>query len=355
MSRSLLVLALLGATLPGATVELLDGRRQDLPDLTALSSLPLRDTDRVILGDAPPARPGLGVWLADGSWVPAQRLAADGVNRLRIDGPLGTCTVPLAAVRGWGTTEPASATAGDRVALGGGPVEGQVTGLGADSILRLRTTLDPEPIAVPLADVASASLQVAALAPVQPALVGLLAEDRPPTRFSVGPAGLVLGVGGSPVVAPPTALVVEGPRRHWLADLTPQEVVDEGAFGVVWPWTRNTDLEGGPLRLGGRRALSGLTVHSVARLTWNLAGAYTQLRGRIGISDLVGAEGDADVRLLVDGREAWRERRLRGGEAPRDLQVDLVGVRTLSLVVDLGERYDIGDHVSLVDAALIRP
>jgi len=350
----LLALLAVAASLPAATVAGLDGSERTV-DLTpaAFATLPLADLDRIVLGTGDLPKAALGVWLADGSWLPVEALRADGADRLRLIGPLGEVTVPLAAVRGWGPAEPPAGTQ-DRLVLGGGPVEGQVAGLTADGVLSIRTTLDPEPIRVPLAEVAAAALRVPALPPARPALLAMLAEDRPPVRLVPGTAGLTLAVGGSAVTAPAVELVVDGPRRAWLSALDPVEVHDEGAFGVVWPWRRDTDLRGGPLRLGSRRFASGISVHSAASLAWNLAGAYTRLRSRLGIADLVGTEGDADVALLVDGQERWRERRLRGGELPRDIDLDLTGAQRLTLVVALGEHHDIGDHVTLAGAYLVR-
>ncbi|MBN8527463.1 MAG: NPCBM/NEW2 domain-containing protein, partial [Planctomycetes bacterium] len=57
--------------------------------------------------------------------------------------------------------------------------------------------------------------------------------------------------------------------------------------------------------------------------------------------------------LAGDGRELWRAR-LRGGDAPRSIDLDLAGVKRLELRVEAGERHDIGDHVVLADAQLIR-
>ena len=352
--RCFVAALLCGPTLAAATITTLDGqtREQDLRP-AVLATLPLTDLDRIVLGAEQPVKAGPGVWLADGSWLPYTRLAADGKDRLRIDGPLGTCSVPLAQVRGWGPTDP-PAGEHDRLVLGGGPVEGQVTGLSAEGVLSFRTTLDPEPVPVPITDISAAVIRVAAVTPAMPALLATLADDRPPVRLKVLPSGLALAIGGSIVTPPPTTLIVDGPRRQWLSALTPSSVREDGAFGVVWPWKRDTDLDGGPLRLGGHRYASGVSVHSAAVLTWTLGGTVTRLRALIGIADLVAPEGDADVTLTGDGRELWREKRLRGGEPPRTLDLDLTGVTSLTLTVGLGERYDIGDHVTLADAYLVR-
>ena len=353
--RGVAALLLVGAALPAATVTLLDGTQRDqtLTDPAVLASLPLADLDRIVLGPLDPPKAGLGVWLADGSWIPATRLGAREKDVLRIEGPLGIVSVPLGQVRGWGPVDPPSASQ-DRVVLGGGPVEGQITGLSPDGMLTIRTSLDPDPIAVPVADIPVASIRVADVPPRLPALLVTLAEDRPPVRLQATPAGLALALGGSVVTLTTGTLVVDGPRRQWLSALAPQEVRDEGAFGIVWPWKRDTDLDGGPLRLGGQRYATGVSVHSAATIRWNLGGAYVRLRSLIGIADLVAPEGDATVALVADGQVRWQEPRLRGGEAPRALDLDLTGVQTLTLTVGLGERYDIGDHVTLADPYLVR-
>jgi hypothetical protein len=148
-------------------------------------------------------------------------------------------------------------------------------------------------------------------------------------------------------------LRVEGGRRVYLSSLVPASVQEDGMFGVVWPHARDSAIGGGPLLLGGRRYGRGLTVHSVARLTWRLDAACIRLRAMAGIADGFAPEGDAVAILRGDGRELWRAR-LRGGDAPQAIDVDLSGLAVLELSVEAGERYDIGDHVVLADAQVIR-
>jgi hypothetical protein len=55
-----------------------------------------------------------------------------------------------------------------------------------------------------------------------------------------------------------------------------------------------------------------------------------------------------------EGRELWRRTGIRGGQPAVAVAVDVVGVKNLIVTVDYGARYDIGDHLVLADAALIR-
>ena len=43
----------------------------------------------------------------------------------------------------------------------------------------------------------------------------------------------------------------------------------------------------------------------------------------------------------------------RGTDQPQDIRLDLTGARSLALHVELGERYDIGDHVVLANAWIL--
>ena len=149
------------------------------------------------------------------------------------------------------------------------------------------------------------------------------------------------------------ALRVEGGHRAYLSDLPLAEVRDEGLFGVVWPHRLDRAIAGGPIRVGGLRHAKGVAVHSVARLGWDLGGGYARLRALAGIDDAVAPEGDLVAVLEGDGRELWRAR-IRGGERPLPLDLDVSGVKRLTLRVDAGERHDIGDHLDLADAWLVR-
>jgi hypothetical protein len=205
-----------------------------------------------------------------------------------------------------------------------------------------------------VADIPAARLAVPRITPTLPTLLVSLAGDRPPLRLEAVAGGLVTAVGRAPLSSPGGTLTVDSPRRVWLSRLPPARVEDLGHFGVVWPWKADTDLDGHPLRLAGRHHATGLTVHSVAALEWEVGGAFLRLRGLLGISDAVAPEGDAHVTISGDGRTLYDEPRLRGGQEPRALDLDLTGVQRLVLQVGLGQRHDIGDHVVLADVGLVR-
>lgn len=359
--RALILLAC-AAALPAATAALLDGERVAGPSASfdpragtvtiAGRTLRLADVDWIETGAeaaAPAGEAQPGIWLTDGGWLPADRIeaATDAIVAVRGAQRL---TLPLAAVAGWGTQLPPPGE-GDQLQLAGGTVAGRVEGLAAGA-LRFASALTPQ--ALPLDQVVALRLAVPPRPPRGLHLLAALHRDRPALRLAPTATGAALAA--APAEAVPTdglRLRVEGGRRAWLSALTPSAVSETGAFGTVWPTVRDQDQDGNPLVLDGVRAERGLVVHSAAALTWRLDGGYVRLRGRIGIADNVRPEGDCTAELVVDGKALWQGR-LTGATPGTALDLDLTGARTLELRVALGERHDIGDHVALADAYLIR-
>ena len=339
----------------GAASVIFDGDRL----IVGSQALQLADCDWLELGTAavPPATaaPRFGIWLTDGSWLPATAMAAVG-DAIRATTPFGLHDVPLTRIAGWGNHEVAPAADGlDRVLVASGPLDGRVRGLMNGKLL-VATSLDPEPLAFELGEVQGLRLAQSARAADGLSLWAVSDVLRPPTRLQVRGAQIVLAASGQPVTGellPTLRLRVSGGRRQWLSDLTPAQVVEQGAFDVVWPWRRDTDLDGGPLLLGGVRQTKGLTVHSAAAITWRLDGAYLRLRTQLGIADVVAPEGDLLATFRGDGQQLWQGR-VRGGQPIQVLDLPLAGIAELRLEVALGERFDIGDHLMLGDAYLVR-
>lgn len=337
-----------------ATVTGFDGRVSTPERLPALA-----DIDSVVLGSGPvPLASGtLGVQLVDGSWLPAEAVVAGAKpDHLLVRGPFGALELPLEAVAGWGDPPPAAPERGDAILVESGLLAGRVNGL-RNGTLTFLSALDPEPLALPLEEIRGAHLGNPVRRPDGLRLRATTDPGRPGLDLIVAGDGLALAA--VPAVRLDSAalgalvLRVEGGRRVYLSDLAPASSREEGMFGVVWPSTRDRALDGGPLRLAGVLRAKGLVVHSAAVLGWKLGGGYVRLRAEVGICDSVAPEGDCVAVLRGDGRELWRAR-VRGGEPVRRLDLDLAGIAALELAVETGERFDIGDHLVLADAQLIR-
>ncbi len=327
----------------------------------------LDDVDAIELERADGAEARLnstGVLLADGGWLPARTVAAGKDDHLAVDlggGKDGKNLVelPLLAVTGWGRQD-LPVRERDLVLVNGQQAGGRVQGIAGGKLMFAAEGSD-QAVALDFDKIGAVRLKPGPQRAQRGAtLLAALDQQRQPVRLLAGPrvalaAAPAVELGGwdAPFLAG-ARLRVEGPRRHWLSDLKPSTVEEKGMFGVTWPWKRDSDLDGEPLRLGGVRYVRGLTVHSQARLTWKLAGAYRRLHTLVGISDTVAPEGDLAVALVADGKTLWSRDRVRGGEAPVAVDLDLTGAQVLELKVDYGQRYDIGDHCVLADAFLVK-
>jgi len=140
-----------------------------------------------------------------------------------------------------------------------------------------------------------------------------------------------------------------------LASLKPVAVKAHGFFDKAPKHRVNRSAGGGPLLLAGRTFPRGLGVRSFTELTYDLAGGYKSLVATVGIDDSVRPAGDARVTVLGDGKVLGKPVGVRGQDAPRQVRVDVTGVKRLTLRVDFGaDQLDVADHVNIVAARLIK-
>lgn len=143
-------------------------------------------------------------------------------------------------------------------------------------------------------------------------------------------------------------------RLTFLSDLVPLRYDFTPFFQKRWDYACDKTLTGRPIRLAGRRYPKGVTMHSRSSLAYALGRQYRQFVAVAGIVDEMADRGDATLAVVGDGRVLWEARNVRGGEEPREVLVDVTGVRELSLHVDFGEGLDLSDHACWALARLIR-
>ena len=141
-----------------------------------------------------------------------------------------------------------------------------------------------------------------------------------------------------------SSLRVRSPRVVYLSDLTPAAERTEGMLHRPWPVRRDRNVSAKPLSIGGRVFDKGLGVHSRTELDYQIGGAYESLVATIGIDDAVRPAGSVIFRVVGDGKVLFDSGILTGKEPPRDVKVDVTGVKMLTLVVDYGDGLDLSDH-----------
>lgn len=150
-------------------------------------------------------------------------------------------------------------------------------------------------------------------------------------------------------------LAVSSPRVRWLADLPPREVDQRAMLAWPLPWRRDHSVSGGPLKMSGLRFARGLGMQAGTRLIFEPPAEAAWFVATVGLDDAARQRGDCVVVVRQDEeqREPLARLRLRGGERPRELLVPLVRHKRLTLVVEPGVGFDVGDHVDWGDARLI--
>lgn len=148
----------------------------------------------------------------------------------------------------------------------------------------------------------------------------------------------------------------------YLSDLEPASVNWTPYFGGGQPLPRRSELyaprkdiglDSTPLELDGKTYTKGLALHSRTELVYRLPGKFHWFRALAGIDDGVRPRGN--VRLVVRGdARILLDISLSGTEAAKPIDLDLQGVRRLAILVDFGEDLDVGDHLDLADARIVK-
>jgi hypothetical protein len=141
-------------------------------------------------------------------------------------------------------------------------------------------------------------------------------------------------------------------KLSYLSDLDPIEKDETSTEDLVFPYRRDRNLYGGPLRLKGETYSKGLALHSRTVLTYDLGSEYQLFRAVLGVDDVVRSENGAAVYVKViieaDGRELFRGD-VRSKDDPKPLALDVKNVRRLRISV-VSPLLDLGNQVDLCDA-----
>jgi hypothetical protein len=116
---------------------------------------------------------------------------------------------------------------------------------------------------------------------------------------------------------------------------------------------RDRALEGGELALGRRTYRKGLALHSRTRLVYRLPEGYRRLTALAGIDDRLSDQGSVKLDIVGD-EKTLLSAIVTGGDAPLPLDLDVSGVRRLTILVDFGNDQDVADHLDLCDLRIIK-
>jgi hypothetical protein len=107
------------------------------------------------------------------------------------------------------------------------------------------------------------------------------------------------------------------------------------------------------MRLDDKSYKKGVSLTSRTKLVYRLPAGSKRFRALAGIDDAVGNLGSVQLVIQGDGRQLYSGK-LTGSDAAVDLDLDLAGVRRLTVFVDFGEDMDIADHLNLCEARIVK-
>ncbi|WP_171183579.1 NPCBM/NEW2 domain-containing protein [Alienimonas chondri] len=332
---------------------------------------------RLPLPEAPPAVAESAVLLAGGSVLPVSAVTlVDGVLQASSPG-LGTVSLPGAAVRAirfrpltgadlerWDELA-TSGPDGDLVVVRRGErldkLVGSVGGVGEETVPFLLngsevplprgrsnfigivfggTDLDAKPVAILHPHVGGA-LRAASLNITAEGMAEMKLVDGPSVTVPLSGVASIDFAAGS--VTPLADLPLRGgpdPDSVWADD--------------QWIVGRNLNLQSEPIGIAGRTFDRGLVLHAPTSYEWRLPKDTGRLRATVGIEDARRTLGVGAVDLTIsgDGRELFAQR-VTHTDAPLELNVDLTGVRTLTIAIGVAGD-PVGDHLALGNARFTR-
>ncbi len=144
-------------------------------------------------------------------------------------------------------------------------------------------------------------------------------------------------------------------KLRYLSQMDPREVKYTPYFDTTWEYRRDTNMDGGLLRLGNKVYQRGLCIHSKTLLKYRLGGDYRRFQAVTGIDHLVASNGYGDCKLVISGDgKKLLEADIKAKDAAKPIDLDVADVVVLEVLVDYGGNLDISDHLDLADAKLIK-
>jgi alpha-galactosidase len=157
---------------------------------------------------------------------------------------------------------------------------------------------------------------------------------------------VLLKIVGTPM--PPPA-----PGTNYLSDLPP--IYAYTGYGTL---VRDKSIGGNTLTLDGATYSKGIGTHAIGGHEFNLGGIASRFRSDIGVDDEVGTNGSVIFQVFADGTKIYDSGIMTGGSPKKTIDLDVTGVRRLTLgVTDTGNdvtgNRNSNDHSDWANALVI--
>jgi len=148
----------------------------------------------------------------------------------------------------------------------------------------------------------------------------------------------------------------------YLSDLKPESVqwkpfltgnLIRDRLARVYRPRHDTSLDGSPIVIGVESYRKGFSLHSRTVMALRLPEAYSKLQMDIGIDPSMNGRGHVELIILGDNKQLFRDF-VSGTDAPRSLDINITGIRRITITVDYGKNLDIGDQLNLGNARVLK-
>jgi hypothetical protein len=127
---------------------------------------------------------------------------------------------------------------------------------------------------------------------------------------------------------------------------------DRSAYGG--PLTLTLPGSSSPASTGQLQIFSkGLALRSRTELIYRLPEGFGRFTAMAGIEPATSTTGNVQLTIYGDDRPLF-EAAISGQQPPREIELDIAGVKRLKIVVDFGKNLDTGDWLNLCDARLVK-
>jgi hypothetical protein len=151
-------------------------------------------------------------------------------------------------------------------------------------------------------------------------------------------------------------------KVQYLSDLKPESVVWTPFFGQgqVSPTLErfyaprmDRNFDSNPLAIKKTVYSKGLAMHSRTEIVYRLPAACARFKAVAGIDDSVAPKGNVRLTIRGDDKPLF-DAAINGTEPQRNLDLDIAGVRRLTILADYGDTFGAGDHLILGNARILK-
>jgi alpha-galactosidase len=116
----------------------------------------------------------------------------------------------------------------------------------------------------------------------------------------------------------------------------------------------NRTIQGKGISLGAQTFEKGIGIPRNSEVEYELKGTYDKFSAIVGVDDGSSEQTTVEFVVIGDGKELWRSGVLKKSDRPKQVSVDIKGVRRLLLRINAGPTGGGGDQAEWADAKITK-